>query len=1133
MLLFWASSHMIAQQDGLIQNNSVTIGSLALKKAAVLHFPQRDQDIAKPFDVLPFPFQMYEQAISSLLAPDVLPARSARISLIPTLSNFGRMSKQTDLQMTEEAVHDGRSRDTIVENVTRDALLGDAPLCEGILPFGKADEDDVAERKDGPSWTAKRQKMQQVIDVKWSNFSQFKNRYGPNEGLEIIEVLRGHQNLAQEISEGRRQVPLRRSDLETQAKIGSSSWIHRVRIQSPSLLLLLARLTGNEVKWNIETPRVFVRPFRTLYHFLPQIKKCLESLEENWAQKNPQEDLKSVEEVQLSSKQNTVVNHSESERSKGGIKIPYDIESDSSPGSSSNDGRVDEFEIMEPHVAVSGEVADSPTALKHVRMYIKFVEEHIVPIWERAAGTNQRKVRWSDLWMYFVVGDLLYFPGVSDLSQDSQSTNPATKNMIYQSAWRLHSLVLEKSKNANIDTKFDPARKFLVNAYRFDWDGSSYGPVAQTFNIEMYEGDRDIETLTIYPMRFARDFHSMKAKFRSQGESFQRAVKQKHFYYNGWTLTHGYVPNANMRKNSEHIEGDVIIDFEEGFKADRSIQPPLFGFRDLERPNTGGWSEIEDNISIKHWENDTMAYPLEEIREVIQQNEMPGNYHQKLHANRNETVKAWQKYRHIAQIEGDDILLLPRRMVAYALRERKFVMADIQLLTTIPQSQDAFRDLKIDKDHKRLVKSLVKMHFQKRNFQRQRPDISSNQDLIRGKGSGLVILLHGVPGVGKTATAEAIAQAHKKPLFSITCGDLGITPKEVETSLRDIFRLAHLWDCILLLDEADIFLSRREVSDLTRNALVSGFRSRCQLSLYYKPLTKKQTLAIYDVNLQKLHEIEKDKEISSVVTPNAPVRPIIQIDDKSILDYAAWHFDNHKPYERWNGRQIRNSFQIAHSLAYFDMQNVSIERWNEEEVEAEDTPTPCFKLDYRQFERVALTIQMFDAYLYDAVSGSSIDNSRNQGLRADDHDSSEWLHNTNYHPTQQDTQQAVSHNSHEGFRLSRRTPLEYDPQMKGSQPQSACSSRKVYRPPQQTPSPQLKERQKSHEIHQRYNHTRPPLRVFPGGSTPRVKSNFQPSNDSGFSEWNRGINPREDYFSVEEGYIEGNNEISDRDEEEY
>ena len=98
------------------------------------------------------------------------------------------------------------------------------------------------------------------------------------------------------------------------------------------------------------------------------------------------------------------------------------------------------------------------------------------------------------------------------------------------------------------------------------------------------------------------------------------------------------------------------------------------------------------------------------------------------------------------------------------------------------------------------------------------------QDFIRGKGKGLVILLHGAPGVGKTATAEAIAYAHRKPLFSITCGDLGIEPTGVERTLSEIFRLANLWDCVLLLDEAEIFLSHREKKDdnLQRNALVSS-----------------------------------------------------------------------------------------------------------------------------------------------------------------------------------------------------------------------------------------------------------------------------------------------------------------------
>lgn len=47
----------------------------------------------------------------------------------------------------------------------------------------------------------------------------------------------------------------------------------------------------------------------------------------------------------------------------------------------------------------------------------------------------------------------------------------------------------------------------------------------------------------------------------------------------------------------------------------------------------------------------------------------------------------------------------------------------------------------------------------------------------------LAFLLHVVPGVGKTATAEAVAQENKRPLFSITCGDLGNEAEDVELRL--------------------------------------------------------------------------------------------------------------------------------------------------------------------------------------------------------------------------------------------------------------------------------------------------------------------------------------------------------------
>jgi hypothetical protein len=377
------------------------------------------------------------------------------------------------------------------------------------------------------------------------------------------------------------------------------------------------------------------------------------------------------------------------------------------------------------------------------------------------------------------------------------------------------------------------------------------------------------------------------------------------------------------------------------------------------------------------------------------------------------------------QLDGDDLLLLPRRIVAYALRERKFVMLDVQSTRQAPEPQNVFRDLKINPTHKRMVKSVVKNHFQKQQLQKARPHASLNQDLIRGKGSGLVILLHGVPGVGKTATAEAVAQANRKPLFVITCGDLGFTPKAVETSLRDIFRLAHLWDCVLLLDEADIFLSRRAVSDLKRNALVSvflrvleyysgilflttnrvgaldeAFKSRIQLHLYYPRLNLPQTTAIFEVNIQKLLLIEQEKEKQRQDQDNDHVQepgsrdsqaearakvtrpPAIKIDQDAIRRFAHHHFKTHNEEQRWNGRQIRNAFQIAYSLANFEMERSSLDVWDEGEASTPHTPAT---LNERQFEDVAAAIENFDEYLFDAMKANHGEIAELENLRADNH----------------------------------------------------------------------------------------------------------------------------------------------------
>ena len=44
----------------------------------------------------------------------------------------------------------------------------------------------------------------------------------------------------------------------------------------------------------------------------------------------------------------------------------------------------------------------------------------------------------------------------------------------------------------------------------------------------------------------------------------------------------------------------------------------------------------------------------------------------------------------------------------------------------------------------------------------------------------------------------------------------------MEHQLTKWFNLAEKWGAVMLIDEADVFLEKRQVTDLKRNSLVSG-----------------------------------------------------------------------------------------------------------------------------------------------------------------------------------------------------------------------------------------------------------------------------------------------------------------------
>ena len=197
-------------------------------------------------------------------------------------------------------------------------------------------------------------------------------------------------------------------------------------------------------------------------------------------------------------------------------------------------------------------------------------------------------------------------------------------------------------------------------------------------------------------------------------------------------------------------------------------------------------------------------------------------------------------------------------------------------------------------------------------------------DFIKAKGEGRIFLLHGPPGVGKTCTAECIAELTRRPLLALTSGDISTTPHapSAERALSYFLSLGERFGALVLLDEADVYLEARRTRDLHRNGLVSmflraleyykgvlflttnrveafdsAFTSRIHVALRYRALRDAERAQIWAQNFARL-----ERESQGRVTVAEETRAYV-LADKGVRGLKL------------NGREIRNAMQTAVALA--------------------------------------------------------------------------------------------------------------------------------------------------------------------------------------------------------------------------
>ncbi|KAI9652430.1 MAG: hypothetical protein M1831_006773 [Alyxoria varia] len=310
--------------------------------------------------------------------------------------------------------------------------------------------------------------------------------------------------------------------------------------------------------------------------------------------------------------------------------------------------------------------------------------------------------------------------------------------------------------------------------------------------------------------------------------------------------------------------------------------------------------------------------------------------------------------------EGDEKLLFPPELDGFNMRQKKWVTVKVDEICDVEWNKSAFSNLVIDPEMKELIKALVTSQIAS----------EKGTDMISNKGNGLIMLLHGGPGTGKTFTAESVAELAEKPLYRVTCGDIGTNPEGVEKYLESVLHLGKIWDCVVLLDEAEVFLEQRSLADLQRNALVSvflrvieyydgililtsnrvgtfdeAFKSRIQLALHYENLGPAQRRKVWRNFFTHLKSFDRQAE-----NQEGDARSEDKTDSDIDIDDLVDHIDE-LGKEEMNGRQIRNAITTGRQLAQYNKQ----------------------KFGYNHLKRAIAVTGQFDKYLQSVNEGYSHD----------------------------------------------------------------------------------------------------------------------------------------------------------------
>ena len=366
--------------------------------------------------------------------------------------------------------------------------------------------------------------------------------------------------------------------------------------------------------------------------------------------------------------------------------------------------------------------AEHADVLQDLKLLVEFIDTDLKPTFDlrKEIGDGIATViEFQDLWHLFQRGDMVIV----------QANQSHAYRVLNYTGGREPLIEALHPPHLLAPTPTDGVDGFVVDCINIEFDGSSYVPKLNKVSIPAFAGRRPILSLAVYPLKLHPNADRLRSDFRNQGERYLTLTRAG--------FCHRMMTGKSLDEPPQEFDAQVIIDISMAMNRHPEWRPePKITERDLTKADK---RETTLRSYCGHPQDSEGCCGGDIIHKDLELDQLElGNY---LHEHSHYLGPRTQ-----AELDDEDLMMLPHWVYGFVLRSRRWIKLRTSDISDVTFEND-FNALLLPEQQKKAIQALVSTHENaKSTIGVVSETLGSAIDIVKGKGAGLILLLHGEPG---------------------------------------------------------------------------------------------------------------------------------------------------------------------------------------------------------------------------------------------------------------------------------------------------------------------------------------------------------------------------------------------------